>query len=179
MRMANARETTPTSRNGGSWPISTPNHAPPATSAANPDIWAAAHEKFVKQERELATDYATHLAAVSDAATARPTGSMSADSAKSIVEQLQKEREEKQWHATFYGKDFKLRAQAKKLAKFFVWCDNATKNTLSAQPYAALAWSGVSILLPVSEHGHRLFRRREVRPTCEVGEMRKDFGLAP
>ncbi|KAK8139971.1 hypothetical protein PG984_000037 [Apiospora sp. TS-2023a] len=148
-----ASETTLTGPDGGLSPTATPNHAPPTTPAANPDIWAEAYENFVKREPELATDYKTHLATASDVATARPTGSLSPDSAKSIVEQLQEKRKEKQWHVTFHGKDVKFRAQAEKLAKFFVWCNGIVKNALSAQPYAALAWSGVSILLPLLTSG--------------------------
>ncbi|KAK8116336.1 hypothetical protein PG984_012838 [Apiospora sp. TS-2023a] len=104
---------------------------------------------FVKREPELTTDYKTHLATVYDVATARPTGSLSPDSAKSIVEKLQKKRKEKQWHITFHGKDVKFRAQAEKMAKFFVWRDVVVKNALSAQPYAVLSWFGVFILLSI------------------------------
>ncbi|KAK8121512.1 hypothetical protein PG999_005632 [Apiospora kogelbergensis] len=142
-------ETTPTGANGGSSPTSNPNHDAPTI----PDIWAKAYGDFVKREPELATDFKKHLATISDAAAADATGSLSPDRARSIVEQLQKKREEEQWHITFYGKDVKFRAQAEKLAKFFLWCNDIVKGALSAQPYAALAWSGVSILLPLLTSG--------------------------
>lgn len=42
------------------------------------------------------------------------------------------------------------REQVERLAKFVLWSDEIVKSALSAQPYAALACSGVSIALPVS-----------------------------
>ncbi|KAI0803803.1 hypothetical protein GGR55DRAFT_682217 [Xylaria sp. FL0064] len=121
---------------------STPNHYPPTTKAAHSDIWSDAYEEFSKREPELGKDYKTHLASVSNVDFSNPTW------AKSFVEELQKSREAKQWHVTFHSKDIKSREQAEKLAKVLIWCNGIVKDALSAQPYAALAWSGVSILLP-------------------------------
>ncbi|KAK8007156.1 NAP family protein [Apiospora arundinis] len=129
----------PTGANSGSSPTSNPNRDAPTI----PDIWAKAYGEFVKREPELANDFKAHLATISDAAAADATGSLSPDRAQSIVEQLQKKREEEQWHITFYGQDVKFRAQAEKLAKFFLWCNDIVKGALSAQPYAALACTGL------------------------------------
>ncbi|KAI3330634.1 hypothetical protein F4824DRAFT_332041 [Ustulina deusta] len=133
-----ATETLPTATSGTSPPTLTPT-----TKAANSDIWADAYEKFAEREPGLAADYKTHLATVSRVDFSNPNW------AKSIVEQLQKNRENKQWHVTFHSKDIKFRTQAERLAKVLLWCNGIVKDALSAQPYAALAWSGVSILLPL------------------------------
>ena len=66
-----------------------------------------------------------------------------------IVKQLLEDREKKQWRVSLLGRDIKLREQAERLAKFVLWSDPLVKSALSSQPYAALAWSGVSLLLPV------------------------------
>ncbi|RYC59900.1 hypothetical protein CHU98_g6309 [Xylaria longipes] len=142
-------ETSPTATNGTSRPTPIPIYDPPATKAANSNIWADAYEEFATREPELANDYNTHLATVSGDDTISKTDFLSSSRAKSVVEQLQKNREDKQWHVTFHGKDVKFRTQAEKLAKVLVWCNGIVKDALSAQPYAALAWSGVSILLPL------------------------------
>jgi hypothetical protein len=94
------------------------------------------------------TDYKKHLASLQDDAT------LSADlstprSVESIVNKLWEDREKKQWRVSLLGKDIKIREQAERLAKFLLWSDPIVKNAVSAQPYAALAWSGVSVLLPV------------------------------
>ncbi|KAI0967855.1 hypothetical protein F4678DRAFT_465114 [Xylaria arbuscula] len=107
------------------------------------DVWADAYAEFTKREPGLASDYKKHLDTISSADSLNPNW------AKSTVEQLQKNREDKQWNLTFHGKSIKFRTQAERLAKVLVWCDYIVKNALSAQPYAALAWSGVSILIPL------------------------------
>ncbi|KAK5635856.1 hypothetical protein RRF57_011568 [Xylaria bambusicola] len=107
------------------------------------EAWAVAYEKFAAREEELAEDYRTHLATAA--------GSQCAHSnwAESAVEKFQTDRENKQWHFNFLGKDINVRAQAEKLIKILIWSNGIVKDALSAQPYAALAWSGVSMLLPV------------------------------
>ena len=64
------------------------------------------------------------------------------------MERLESEREPQQT-INVYGKSISLREQADNVLKLVVWSDEVVKQALSAQPYAALAWSGVSILLPV------------------------------
>ncbi|KAI0155631.1 hypothetical protein BJ166DRAFT_467969, partial [Pestalotiopsis sp. NC0098] len=107
----------------------------------NGDIWHKAYAKFVERETTLADDYRKHL--VADSAFLSPAD------AKAVVERLQQERQAKQWKFTFYGKDVNFRAQVEKMAKALLWCDSIVKSALSTQPYAALAWSGVSICLPL------------------------------
>ena len=61
-----------------------------------------------------------------------------------------KDRENKQWKISFLGHNVKIRKQVESLTKFLQWSDPLVKTAVSTQPYAALAWSGVSLLLPVS-----------------------------
>ena len=44
----------------------------------------------------------------------------------------------------------KIRNQVERLTKFLQWSDPLVKAAVSAQPYAALAWSVVGLLLPAS-----------------------------
>jgi ankyrin repeat domain-containing protein 50 len=94
----------------------------------------------------LAGDYKKHLNSRGDD---HPDPLSTPESTRSIVEQLVKDRETKQWRLPLAGKDINIREEAEKLVKFFIWSDGVIKSALSTQPYAALAWSGVSILLPV------------------------------
>ncbi len=64
-------------------------------------------------------------------------------------DQLLEERDKKKWRVSLLHKDVEIRKQAEKLAKFLLWSKDIVKDAVSAQPYAALAWSGVSLLLPV------------------------------
>lgn len=110
------------------------------------DPWTRAYEIFQDRESELAADYKKHLQVgiTSSVDFSTPL------SVESIVKRLLEDREEKQWQVPLLGKNIKIREQVERLAKFVLWSDEIVKSALSAQPYAALAWSGVSILLPVS-----------------------------
>jgi hypothetical protein len=97
----------------------------------------------------LIADYKAHLASLQGIAAAGADLS-TPRSVASIVEKLSKDREEKQWRVSLQGHTVKIRTQTERLVKFLLWSDPVVKKALSAQSYAALAWSGVSLLLPVS-----------------------------
>jgi hypothetical protein len=96
-----------------------------------------------EREPELVNFYENHLATRDFL-----TGSLTPESAKSMVEKLSQEREKKQWRISLFQKEIKVREQAEKLIKFLLVSDKVIKTAL---PYAALAWSGVSIVLPVGQ----------------------------
>jgi hypothetical protein len=66
---------------------------------------------------------------------------------KKIVTQLLERRQAKQSKLPWLRGDMKAREQVQKLVKFAIGRDDMVKMALSAQPYAALAWSTVSVLL--------------------------------
>lgn len=113
------------------------------------DPWTRAYEMFQEGESELAADYKKHLASLQED-TASSADLSSSMSVESIVRRLLENREKTQWKVPLLGKNIKIREQVERLAKFALWSDEIVKSALSAQPYAALAWSGVSMLLPVS-----------------------------
>lgn len=113
------------------------------------DPWTRAYEIFQDRESELAADYKKHLASLQE--DPQSSSDLSTPLAvESIVKRLLEDREKKQWQVSLLEKDMKIREQVERLAKFVLWSDDIVKSALSAQPYAALAWSGVSMLLPVS-----------------------------
>jgi ankyrin repeat domain-containing protein 50 len=116
----------------------------------NIDPWIRAYEIFQNQQPELMADYKKHLASL-QGGTATSADLSTPRSVECIVEQLLKGREDKQWHLSLLGKNVKIREQGEKLVKFLLWTDPIVKNAVSAQPYAALAWSSVSLLLPVGK----------------------------
>lgn len=122
------------------------------------DPWTRAYEMFQGREPELAADYRKHLASLQE--NTNSNSDLSTPLAvESIVKRLLADREKKQWQVPFLGKDVKIREQTERLAKFVLWSDEIVKSALSAQPYAALAWSGVSLLLPVSSMTLLAFKR--------------------
>lgn len=124
---------------------SSPTAAPTSENDTCRDPWPQAYEMVRGREPDLMTDYSRHLATGHDA-----TGLLSTpQSVESVVKRLLHDREMKQWRVSLFGRDVKVRKQAEKLAKFLLWSDDIVKSAVSAQPYAALAWSAVSVLLPV------------------------------
>jgi hypothetical protein len=141
-------------------PAARPSAQPTASDAASSpsqdvDSWSWAYKIFQEREPELAADYAKHLTSLQGDTAASIVLSVPR-SVESIVTQLLEDREKKQWRVSLLGRDIKIRGQAEKLAKFLLWSDPIVKDALSAQPYAALAWSGVSLLLPVSIRSSQL-----------------------
>ncbi|KAK3947728.1 ankyrin repeat-containing domain protein [Pseudoneurospora amorphoporcata] len=135
-------------------PTLCPGTASDTASSPSPNVdpWGQAYKIFREREPELTADYAKHLASVQGDPPARIDLSVPR-SVESIVTQLLEDREKKQWQVSLLGRDIKIREQTEKLAKFLLWSDPIVKNALSAQPYAALAWTGVSLLLPLLTSG--------------------------
>ncbi|PMD14051.1 hypothetical protein NA56DRAFT_404439 [Hyaloscypha hepaticicola] len=109
------------------------------------DLWELAYEKFRAQEPELAEDYTKQLLGNATAST----DLASRQCVETALKKLLEDREKKQWKISFSGHSMKVRKQADRLTKFLQWSDPLVKAAVSAQPYAALAWSGVGLLLPL------------------------------
>ncbi|RYP67000.1 hypothetical protein DL771_007496 [Monosporascus sp. 5C6A] len=147
----------PNGGSGVSSPSATPATGPisPSPSAPSHDVdpWSRAYEIVQEREPELMVDYKKHLASLQGDTAASAADLSSQGSVEPIVKRLLENREQKQWRVALLGKDIKIREQVERLAKFLLWSDPVVKNAFSAQPYAALAWSGVSLLLPLLTSG--------------------------
>jgi hypothetical protein len=94
--------------------------------------------------------YNTHLASLQHDQE-HGSGVPNERSVKLVVNQLLDDREKKKYRVPLLKKDVKIRDRVEKVARFALWFDPVVKNAVSTQPYAALAWSGASLLLPVSK----------------------------
>lgn len=121
-------------------------------------LWMEAYEIFQQKNADLAADYSKHIEsqkvkdgdrinnAAEDATDVAP---LKPDAMTKLVTDLVDARAGKQWKISVSNKSIIVRDQVQKLAKFLTWSNGIVKDALSSQPYAALAWSAVSILLPV------------------------------
>jgi hypothetical protein len=116
------------------------------STSESPDLWKSAFDKFREEEPDLLSDYDRHVFG----ATAVNAGLASREAIETVLNKLLKDREKKQWTISVLSHDIKIRAQVERVVGILKWSDPLVKDALSAQPYAALAWSGVSLLLPVS-----------------------------
>ncbi|KAH8660053.1 hypothetical protein BX600DRAFT_399966 [Xylariales sp. PMI_506] len=115
---------------------------------ASQDPWAQAFRAARTREPGLMADFSKHLVDKKLAKCDAETLLLAPQNVESVVERLSREREQKQWHSLL-GEDIKVREVTEKLVKFLLWSDEIIKSALSTQPYAALAWSAVSIILPL------------------------------
>lgn len=115
------------------------------------NLWVAAYKSLFDREPDLVADYERYVGA-------RPQGQDNAsrafalsspDLVKGSVKALQENRENKQWKVSIRGKDHKVRDHLEKLVKLLTISDSVIRQAVSAQPYAALAWSAVSVFLPL------------------------------
>ncbi|ETS01080.1 hypothetical protein M419DRAFT_81505, partial [Trichoderma reesei RUT C-30] len=116
------------------------------------DPWALAFSMVQKREGELMLAYEKYLSSLQGDAAADASLS-TPEFVRAIVDRAIKNREEKRWIVPLLGTDIEVRKQAERLAKLLLWSELIVKSAVSNQPYAALAWSGVSILLPLVTSG--------------------------
>ncbi|KAH3399146.1 hypothetical protein KXV40_005491 [Aspergillus fumigatus] len=109
-------------------------------------LWARAYSLVEEREHKLIDEY-KHQLADPGRDTATKADISSRQSVESLVKQLLDNREKKQWRISLLEKDITLRRQVERLTKFLLWSDPIVKSAVSTQPYAALAWSGVSVFL--------------------------------
>ena len=114
------------------------------------DLWVHAYEALKLREPDLVAAYERHLAQLAPAVTNSAHPSLSPGLIETIAKSKLQDREADQWIVHLGEQPVKVREQGEKVIKFILWSNGIISQAVSAQPYAALAWSGVSILLPVS-----------------------------
>ncbi|KAL6829384.1 hypothetical protein J3E69DRAFT_331164 [Trichoderma sp. SZMC 28015] len=141
-----------------------PNPASPnaaATSTADNlsgegnELWARAYTLAKERDEQLMDDYERHIASLEGVSVDGKSFSAPHD-VKVHVNQLLELRQRREIQVSIMGHDITMREQIEKLAKFLLWSDAIVKSAVSAQPYAALAWSGVSLFLPVNQSSESL-----------------------
>ena len=113
------------------------------------DLWQSAYKALEARNPDLVTGYKLGLAALNDLQTDCAQISLP-NLIKIVVDKGLQDREKKRLVIHLGEKPIKLREQGEKVIRFILWSNKFISAAASAQPYAALAWSGVSILFPVS-----------------------------
>ncbi|KAL3488415.1 hypothetical protein BJX62DRAFT_240109 [Aspergillus germanicus] len=131
----------------------TPRTSPPSDSADYTGyLWARAYNLVRERDPVLMEEYGRVLANL-QGDTAVDIDITSRESVEALVNQLLDNRDRKQWRISLLGRDILLRRQVERLTKFLLWSDPIVKTAVSTQPYAALAWSGVSVFLALLSSG--------------------------
>ena len=130
-------------------PLTQPNHNDDVVATGHAtkseDLWKQAYDTLELREPDLMCAYKLLLTPTRTNLTA----SLNPEMIETIVKSKLEDREANQLVINLGGKSVKVREQGENVIKFILWSKDIVSQALSAQPYAALAWSGVSILLPV------------------------------
>ncbi|KAJ5549391.1 hypothetical protein N7513_006625 [Penicillium frequentans] len=115
------------------------------------DLWSEAFVMFEKRDtdQELITAYTNYLVSSQGEGTSTSIDFSNPESVEGVVRRLLVDREQKQWKFHFRSHNISVREQFEKLGRLLLWSDSLVQTAVSTQPLAALAWSGVSLILPL------------------------------
>lgn len=117
-----------------------------AQAAEGPERrWAHAYAALKVREPELIAAYECQLVK----SMGSTTKCLSPELVEDIARSKLLDREAHQMVIDLGKKSIKVREQGEKVVKFILWSKDIISPAVSAEPYTALVWSGVSILLPV------------------------------
>jgi hypothetical protein len=119
------------------------------------ELWNDAYDELRGQEGNLMKDYEATLCsdlATMVGSTVILSGSKVERKAQMITLLSRKVAEVKKntWKLRFGDHDVQLKDLAQPVVDIIQWTDEHISGALSANPYASIAWAGVSLLLPVS-----------------------------
>ncbi|KAM0665111.1 hypothetical protein ACQRIU_005372 [Beauveria bassiana] len=117
-----------------------------ADCRAQDDLWADAYKLLRERDKNIVHEYEKTLGSTLDSVGESLSNPVSV---RKLVERLREVHYGKQLIFRFRGEEHKYRDQFNNLVKLAIFADALVKQALATQPYAALAWTGVSILLPL------------------------------
>ena len=106
-------------------------------------LWKTAYDVLKEREPKLSEAYERNLT---------PDEAPFHDQARicqAIKDHLD-DRENKQWIFSLGKRPIKIREHGEKALRFIAWSNDLVKAAVASEPHAALAWSGVALILPVS-----------------------------
>lgn len=112
-------------------------------------LWMRAYNALEIRSPDLVAAYARHLDPALNSSTTPSQHALSPKTIKAVIERKLQDNETKKLVFHLGSESIKVREQGEKIIKFILWSNDFISAAVSAQPYAALAWSGVSVLLPV------------------------------
>jgi N-terminal domain of NWD NACHT-NTPase len=116
---------------------------PAMTLTKSEQLWSEAYRIVKERELALVQSYERNL-------SPNNTTFTSPSQIQDAVKRSLDNREAHKIIITIAGKSIKIREYGEKLVKFTMWSKDLISSAVSTEPHAALAWVGISLLLPVS-----------------------------
>jgi len=120
-------------------------------STVSERLWAKAYAALEQDEPDMIKSFKQDVSSVANIQmSVTPL-----DLAKILHFKLE-EQDSKQLIVTILNKRIKVREQGEQVVKFIMWSKDVIGAAAALEPHAAIAWAGVSLLLPVRGHcSHR------------------------
>ena len=119
------------------------------SKAMSDDLWAEAYERCKLRESDLVDRYEQHMKAYTSTAFDHP---FSPGKIAGLIKARRRDLDAQRLTLRIRGESTVIREQGEKIVKFVLWFNSTISSALASQPYASLAWSAVSIILPVSDN---------------------------
>ena len=116
-------------------------------STVSERLWAKAYAALAQDEPDMVKSFKQDVSSTANT----PVAGTPSDLAKILQIKLE-EQDGKQLIVTILNKRIKVREKAEKVVKFIMWSKDVIGAAASLEPHAAIAWAGVSLLLPVGGH---------------------------
>ena len=116
----------------------------PVSNTASERLWAKAYAALEQDEPDLVKSFKLDASSI----TTTQVSITPPELARNIELKLKKQDSERLM-IPFLNKQIKVRDQAEKVVKFIMWSKDVIGAAASLEPHAAIAWAGVSLLLPV------------------------------
>ncbi len=116
------------------------------------ELWNVAYEKLKEEDGELVRQYEEDLLSGSVAVALRSTieaGVSRREQMDTILRRKMDEVNRDTWKLKFGNSEVPVRDVAEPVLGVVSWANDYVANAVSGNPYASIAWSGVSLLLPV------------------------------
>lgn len=114
------------------------------------DLWMHAYEILKLRDPELVAAFEGCSTSTDVTHTASASSALSPDLIDSIIKSKLEDHEAKRLVVRLGKEPIKVREQGEKIIRFIISSNTFISTAIDAQPFAALAWSGVSIILTVS-----------------------------
>lgn len=121
------------------------------------ELWNLAYGNLRDEDEDLVADYEARLCGDLGAGLASTLGSKVGmrDRMQTILQRKMDDINRNTWRLTFGSSEFKVGDLVEPVLGVVDRANKYIADAVSASPYSALAWGGISLLLPVSRESHQ------------------------
>ncbi|KLJ11401.1 hypothetical protein EMPG_09706 [Blastomyces silverae] len=129
--------------------VSIQNEAPkPSQDLNSNSLWDEAYNELRKEDAKLVDAYERDLFAIQDLEQRAPEGEDREIQLQKLLNSKLQDIENSQMKVSIHGKDVVIRDQVRKVVHSILSVKDYIGTVASVEPHAALAWTGVMIILP-------------------------------